>query len=182
MSKYIQFFLIALFPYLIVFALICMFKTYFMDTVFHNNIFSLLLILIVLYVVALGCAVTAFIASLAKESKILDVLRINIIIKLIHIPAYLFIFVVGLSSMITIFTSGISIVLVILDGMTIALSGLIGLGGVIKSLRENKIFIKAAIIHGILQFVFCVAIISSIVIYRTVKATEYDYKHNLQSS
>lgn len=182
MRKYLQFLLIALFPYLIVFALICMFTGYFMDTVFQNNVYSLLLILIVLYVVALVCAVTVFITSLAKKRRILEVLRINMIMKLIHIPAYLFIFVVGLFSMITIFTFGITIVLIILDGMTIVLSGLIGLGGVIRSLRENKISMKVAVIHGILQFVFCADIISSIVIYRIVKATEYDYKHNLKSS
>jgi hypothetical protein len=174
MRKDLQFFLIALFPYLIIFALICIFKGYFMDTVFHNNAYSLLLTLIVLYVAALVCAVIAFITSFEKKIKILEVLRINMIMKLIHIPAYLFIFVVGLLCMLSIFTIGITIVLMIFDGMTIVLSGLIGLGGVIRSLRENKISKKAAVIHGILQFVFCADIINSIVMYRTIKATEYD--------
>lgn len=172
MRRYLQFFLIAIFPYLIAFALICMYKGYLIDTVFHHNVYPLLLILIVMYVVALVCAVIAFVASLKKKRKILEVLRVNMIVKLIHIPAYLFIFVVGLLCMITIFTFGITIVLMIFDGMTIVLSGLIGLGGIIRSLRENKISIKVAVIHGILQFVFCADIISSIVIYRKVKATK----------
>lgn len=172
MRRYSQFFLIAIFPYLIAFVLICMYNGYLIDTVFHHNVYPLLLILILLYIVALVCAVTSFIASLANKREILDVLRINMIIKLIHIPAYLFIFVVGLLCMITIFTFGITIVLMIFDGATIVLSGLIGLGGVIRSLRENKISIKVAVIHGILQFVFCADIISSIVIYRKVNATK----------
>lgn len=58
----------------------------------------------------------------------------------------------------------------ILDEMTIVLSGLIGLGGVIGSLIENKIYRRKAVLHGILQFVFCADIISSIVIYRIVRA------------
>lgn len=172
MRKYFQFFLIALFPYLILFALICMFTGYFMDSVFQNNVFLLLLLLIVVYVIALVCAVASFISSLAKKRKTLDVLHINMIIKLIHIPAYLLIFIVGIFCMITIFTFGVTIVLIILDGMTIALSGLIGFGGVIQSLREKKISVKAAIIHGILQFIYCADVISSIVIYRKVKVIE----------
>jgi hypothetical protein len=58
--------------------------------------------------------------------------------------------------------------------MTIALSGLIGLGGVIGSLREKKISNKKAGIHGILQFVYYADVISSIIIYRTVKAAGQD--------
>lgn len=172
MRKYLQFVLIALFPYLIVFALICIFKGYFMDTVFHNNVYSLLLVLLILYFVALVCAVAVFIKGITKKKKSLEILHFNMIIKLIHIPAYLLIFVFGLLCTITIFTIGITIVLMILDGMTIVLSGLIGLGGVIGSLREDKISIKKAVMHGILQFVYCADIISAIVIYRTVKSIE----------
>ena len=172
MRRYLKFFLIVFFPYLIVFALICTFNGCLIDTVFHHNVYPLLLILIVLYAVALVCAVTTFIASLAKKRKLQEVLRINMIIKLIHIPAYLFILVVGLFCMITIFTFGITIVLMMFYGATIVLSGVIGLGGVIRSLRENKISIKVAVIHGILQFVFCADIISSIIMYRKVKVTK----------
>lgn len=180
MVKYLQLFFIALFPYLIVFVLICMFTGYSMDNVFHDNVLIPFSIFIGLYVVALISSVITFIKSLTKKRELLEVLRINMIIKLIHVPAYLCIFIVGLGCMITIFTFGITIVLMILDGMTIVLSGLIGLGGVIRSLRENKISITKAVIHSIFQFVFCADIISSIVIYSTVKAAEYDYKHNLR--
>ncbi len=172
MIKKFTIMLIAIFPYLIVLALIFIFTGQFMETVFHNNAFTLLLILIVMYVVSLVCAIVIFIASISKKSNVLEVLHMNMIIKLIHIPAYLLIFVIGLICMLTIFTIGLSIVLMVLDGMTIVLSGLIGLGGVIRSLRDKKISITAAVIHGILQFVFCADIISSIVIFRTVKAIE----------
>jgi len=116
--------------------------------------------------------VAVFIKGVTKKKKSLEILRFNMIIKLIHIPAYLLIFVVGLICSLGILTIGITIVLMILDGMTIILSGLIGLGGVISSLREDKLSIKKAVMHGILQFVYCADIISSIVIYRTVKAIE----------
>ena len=153
-----------------------------MDTIFHNNVYSLLLTLIILYIPALICAVTAFISSFIKKEKPLDMLRINMLIKLIHISAYLFIFFVGLACIITIFTIGITIILIIFDIMTIALNGLIGLGGIIRSFREGEISIETAVFHGILQFIFCADIISSIVIYRKVKRVKYDYNHDLQLS
>jgi hypothetical protein len=145
-----------------------------MDTIFNNNAFSFLFILIIVFVAALVCALAVFITGFTKKKNSLEVLRINMIIKLIHVPAYLLIFVFGLLCTLTIFTIGINIVLIIFDGMTIILSGLIGIGGIIRGLRENKISIKKAVLHGMLQFVYCADIISSIVIYRTVKATEKD--------
>ena len=71
--------------------------------------------------------------------------------------------------MITIFTIGVTFILMILDGMTIILSGLIGISSIINGLRENKISLKQAVIHGVLQFIYCADVISSIVLYRTVK-------------
>lgn len=53
-----------------------------------------------------------------------------------------------------------------MDCLTITLSGLVGVVGIIKSLKENKITKETAVIHGALQFVFCVDVISSILIYR----------------
>lgn len=179
MKKNLPFFMIALLPYLLVLALLCLFTGLLMDSVFQNNAIYLVLTLLIIYVITFFCSVAVFIISLVKKRKALDVLKKNMIIKLIHIPAYVFIFIIGLACMFTIFTAGITIVLMILDEMTIVISGLIGLGCIIRSLREDKISIKVAVINGILQFVFCADVISSIIIYRTVKATEYDNKHNL---
>lgn len=172
MRRYFQLLLVILFPYLVVLALVCIYKGYFMETVFHNNAYPFLIALIVLYVTALVCSVAVFINSLVKKWNAQELLCINMVIKLIHIPAYLLIFFIGLASLITIFTFAISIFLMFLDGMTILLSGLIGLGGVIRSLKENKLSKRAAVIHGILQFVFCADIISSIIIYKTVKISK----------
>jgi hypothetical protein len=60
----------------------------------------------------------------------------------------------------------------ILAGTTIFLSWLAGLGGIISGLKENKLPKKTAIIYGIFQFVFCIDIVNSIVLYRNVKIVE----------
>jgi len=141
-----------------------------MENVFSNNGFLVIAALLVIYFAALICSVSVFTKSLATKRCACEVLRLNMVIKLVHIPAYVIIFILGFAFMLTIFTFAISIVLWILDVMTIILSGLIGLSGVIRSYREEKISKKSAIIHGILQFVFCLDVISAIIVYRRTKA------------
>jgi hypothetical protein len=136
--------------------------------------YSVLVAIVVMYIVAVVGSVVFLIRNIAKARKAKELLRINMIVKLIHVPAYLFIFLMGLGFTITIFTIGISVVLMILDGMTIFLTGMIGLGGVIRSLRESKLSKRSAVTHGILQFIFCADIISSIIIYRRVKNSDLD--------
>jgi len=162
-------FLPLVFPYLILFALICIFTDIFMETVFQNNGFYLVLFLIIIYIFALASSIVFFAKSFFLKITSLELLRINMTIKLIQIPAYVLIFIFGLLCLITIFTTGISIILMIFDSMAIFLTGLIGLSGVIKCLIENKITKKTAVIYGIFQFVFCVDIITSIKIYKKTK-------------
>lgn len=90
-------------------------------------------------------------------------------IKLISIPAYLVIFVLGVIFMFMIFTFAISIVLMILDGMAIVLSGLIGVSAVKRSHDEKAISTVEMVIHGILQFIFCADIVSSILVFYKAK-------------
>lgn len=169
MKRYLPLLPVIIFPYLVVFTLLCMFNENFMKTFCSNDGSYLLLALLILYVIALVFSIVVFITGLIKKREAQDLLRVNMVIKLIHIPAYILIFCVGSICLLTIFTFGISIALMILDGMTILLSGLIGLAGVIRAFHEEKLSKKTAIIHGIFQFVFCADVINSIIVYRKVK-------------
>ena len=166
MKRYLP---IILFPYTIIIALASLFSNFIMETVFKNNIFLVLLVLLLFYIIALISAIIVSIKNLVLKRSAQELLRMNMIIKLIHIPAYLLIFFAGMIFFLTIFTFAISILLMILTGMSIILSGLIGLSSIIRGLREHKLTKKKAIIHSILQFIFCADIISSIIIYRSVK-------------
>ncbi|MBR3866746.1 MAG: hypothetical protein IKM54_03005, partial [Butyricicoccus sp.] len=92
-------------------------------------------------------------------------------LKLIHIPAYLLIFLCSLLFLITIFTAGLSLVLLLLDAITITASGLIGLTAVLRCKDEQLLTGKAALLQGLLQFVFCIDIISTIWIYRKTRVS-----------
>jgi len=158
-----------IFPYLILFALICMFTNTFMETVFQNNGFYLIFTLIAVYIIASASSIIFFVKSIFKKVNSQELLYTNMIIKLIQIPAYILIFVFGLLCLLTIFTIAISIVLMIFDCIAIFLTGLIGMAGIIRCFIENKITKKTAIIYAVLQFIFCADVIACVKIYRKVK-------------
>jgi hypothetical protein len=161
--------LIILFPYIVLSAFICLFSNAFMDTVFKNNGLYLFLTLMIIYIIAFVCSIILFITNIVFKRDSLQLLRINMIIKIIHIPAYVLIFLFGLLCLITIFSAWITLILMVFDIITIFLTGLIGFGGIIRGVIENKISKKTAAIYAVLQFVFCFDVISSILLYRKIK-------------
>lgn len=87
------------------------------------------------------------------------------VVKLIQIPAYLAIFVLGVLFFISIFTYVFSIFFILYDAAAILLTGLIGVAAVIRAHAEGRATDAFAVINGILQFIFCVDVVSSIVVY-----------------
>ncbi len=96
------------------------------------------------------------------------------IIKLFQVPAYLFIFVVGLACMVTIFSMGISFFLIAFDGISIFLSGLVGISAVKCNYTNGILSKKELLFYGVLQFIFCVDVICAIFLWK--KAVNSFYK------
>jgi len=158
-----------IFPYFTLFALFCIFTNTFMETLFYNNGIFLMFLLIIAYIIAFICSIIFLIKNIKLKVDSKKILHINMIIKLIQIPAYLLIFLIGLLCLITIFTMGIIFILIIFNCMAIFLTGLIGLCGIIRGFFEKKLKLKYSVINAILQFIFCIDIISCIVTYRKIK-------------
>ena len=165
MKKYIPSILAAIFPYSVLFALYCMFSGFLMHSVFQSNGFLLLLAVLLFWVVSLGCAVATCVMSLARKWDSYELARANMILKLIPVPAYILIFLIGCAFLITIFTFAISVILMLLDGMAIVLSGLIGVAAVKRNHSDKILSTKEMVVHGILQFVFCADVVSAIVVF-----------------
>lgn len=177
MKQYLKLILVILFPYFVVFALLFVFGisfmgefmlTYIIESGVDVGIF-LLATLFFLHFMALICSIVTFITSIVKKRDGRELLRLSMVIKLLQIPAYLFMFFAGLALFITIFTIPISFALFIFCCMTIFLTGLIGLGGIIRSFKENNLSITESVVYGFLQFIFCIDVISSIILYKKVK-------------
>lgn len=169
MKKFIPAIVVVIFPYSILFVIYCIFSGFLMKTVFDNNVYLCLLFLIALWVLSLICAILICVISRVQRWDSFEVVRISMLIKLIQIPAYVLIFLIGSVCLFTIFTFAISFVLMLLDCMAILLSGLIGISAVKRSHTEGVLSTKELFIHGILQFIFCADVVSSVIVFRKTK-------------
>ena len=161
---------IILFPYSIVLLLISLFYTTLMKYFFHNNIYIGIFYIGILWIIALVNAIFICIKNIINNKNTLETAKVNMIIKIMQIPAYLFIFVIGLICMFTIFTFGISFLLIILDCASIFLTGIVGVSAVKCDYKEKILSSKELFIYSILQFVFCADVISAIILYQKSKS------------
>lgn len=161
--------LVILFPYSIVFLIYSVTNSSVMESLFDNNIYLGLLYLCVFWMAAFISAVLVCVRNISQKRDPMELAWTNMIIKLVHIPAYLFIFVVGLICVITIFTIPVSICLAILDCAAIVLSGLAGASAVKRCHEEGALSAGEAVAFGILQFVFCADVVISVVVFVKAK-------------
>lgn len=169
MKKMLPFIFIILFPYYIVFLIGSLFNQYLMQFIFQNNFYMGLLSLCIFGIIAFISVIILCVNNFANKMEAVEATKIAMIIKIVQIPAYLFIFVIGFMCLFTIFTVGISFVLLILDGASIILSGLIGIFAVRRCYADGILTRAEMIIHSILQFVFCLDVVSAIIVFRKVK-------------
>ena len=90
----------------------------------------------------------------------------GMIIKLFHIQNYIVLF---FGAIFLFMIPLVTVVIWVFDVMSITLSGLVGLAAVLRCRVEGRLTNKAAIVNGILQFVFCADVISVIWVYRNTK-------------
>ena len=154
---------IILFPYSIVLLITSLFHTTLMKYLFHNNIYTL-------WIIALISAIFICIKNIINNNNALETAKINMIIKILQIPAYIFIFIIGLACLFTIFTFGISFLLITLDCASIFLTGIIGVSAVKCNYTEKILSSKELFLYSILQFVFCADIVSAVILYQKSKS------------
>jgi len=124
---------------------------------------------LIFYILALGCSIFTFIKSISRKRSAKELLKVNMLIKLLHIPAYMLITI----SMISVFlwAQPIFFMMALFGYMAIYLTGLIGLCGIIRGYKEQSFSKIGAIFLGILQFVllFNADAISAIIVYNRAR-------------
>ena len=89
--------------------------------------------------------------------------RITLIIKLAQIPAFIAIFIIGF---LTLAFPALPLLLMLMDWLAVALTGLLCAGTVWQLHKARRLGGKAAIVLGILSFVFCADVIAAWCIWR----------------
>ena len=110
-----------------------------------------------------------FVLSITKKWDELYLAKVAMITKLIQIPSYIVIFVLGVFFTITIFTFVFSILMFFFDYLTLIMTGLINSAAVINASRKKAVSFGKNIWIIILQFVFCADVVASIIFYIKIK-------------
>ncbi len=166
MKKYLPAMPIMLFPYSVVFALFATFVLHSIPYLLHAS----LLLVALLWLASLICSIALCAGSIVKKSDAADAARLAMMAKLIPIPAYICIFLCGVICLMTIFTFFIAVVLFLLDCAAIFFSGLLGAAAVVRCKSEGVLTKGQMYLYGVLQFIFCLDIISAIIVFRKAKA------------
>ncbi len=145
---------VAAFPYL------CLWGIYGAQAVLHGNPFVWMGLL---WLAGLAAGLAVLLAR--NRWTVRELARVNLFIKLVHIPAYVFWFAAG----ILFFLFMGAPLAFFMDVMAISLSGLVGLAAVTRCKKEGVLTGKQAVIHGILQFIFCADVVSAIILYRKTR-------------
>lgn len=158
MKKYIPLIFILLFPYVPILIL------------FGGGPVELLLIgTAVMFLLALIASVICLVCAIRNKWPAEHLALANMIIKILHIPAYLFTFVVGVFGLISVKFIAITLFMFLFDCVIIGLSGMVALSGVIRARAEQKISTGHMVLFGISSFMFCIDVISAIILYITMK-------------
>lgn len=174
MKKYAPLLLITVVPYVLPVFLAMMFfsDTVFatiMEEVFHNIIFIPLGLIVLFYLLCLiGVAIFAAVA-LARRFESKGIVRIGLLIKCLQIPAYIAAFVLAVLCLFTIFTVAFSVLLWVIDCLSIFLTGMIVTVGMIRAQEEGLVTKREAVAGSLLSFVFRIDLVAAIVIDRKVK-------------
>lgn len=174
---------IVLYPYLymVCFGILVLITPYVEDVAIGVLIVLLLGIAVTVYCIIMG----AKSISAASKGKLdgLKFAKLNLITKSVHVLSYIIHFALGIISLIMgVWGIGILFYVIIIDFLTIMLSGLIGVASAIACKKESRISDGICILYSILSFFYVVDFIMAIVLWKNVKKEDSNHDCNTQGS
>ena len=94
----------------------------------------------------------------------------NMVLKLCNIPFYIGVFFVGL--MMSVFVIPLLLPLILIDYSVLLPSTTYGLSGVLQARRAGHIGAKTLVIFSIMQFFFCLDVVSAVWMYASARKWE----------
>lgn len=140
-----------------------------MQNVFADNGLYLLAALLGFAFLAVALSIICFVLSIKQEWDALSLAKSAVAVKLAQIPAYIAIFVVGLLMLITLWTIPFALVLYLLDGLVLILSGLLTLSSVINAVRREQTTYQQSWWVIVLQCIFCLDVVAAILHFRKLR-------------
>lgn len=121
------------------------------------------------FILAMITSIVSFALALWNKWDSKPLALAAMLIKLLQIPAYLMVFMMGLAGMLFVRFIAVTVITFLFDCVLIFMSGLVSLSAVIGARREGRIGTGAAVGIGITSFVFCIDVIMSVVLYVKIR-------------
>lgn len=172
---------IIIYPYLymVCFGILVLITPYFDDVAIGVLIVLLLGIAVTVYCIVMGAKSISG-ASKGKLSG-LTFAKLNLITKSVHVLSYIIHFALGIISLIMgVWGIGILFYVVIIDFLTILLSGLIGVASAVACKKEGLINDGMCVLYSILSFFYVIDFIMAIVLWKNVKKEDINHDCNTQ--
>lgn len=167
MKKYIKVLPLILYPYAYLIWLVVM---YLVDDTLSarfdsdrvNNIQGIIFIVYQIWV--LWIAISGAIIASKNDSSAWETAKINLVVKGCQIPAYIFHFIIGLLGMaMSVWGIGLIFLAIIIDLLTISLTGIYAIGCAVKMKKEGLLPTSVAVLTGVGSFIFCIDVVIAII-------------------
>ena len=166
----IYFVMLAVTPYLAVIPLFLLFLgSDELWRLFGNSIYNLVIPVALFIVVTVILTIVCFIFSQAKKWDAYALAKTMAIIKTIHIPAYVAIFVVAVFCALTVFSLPFTVLLAVFDYILLVMSGIMTSSAVILAINQNPQMSKKYYFLAVLQFVYCIDVVATWILYLKLK-------------
>ena len=168
MKRYLKVLPVILYPYayMIWFAFLCVGSEALEKVMESEKIGAAAIIIGILYqFVVLADVIYTAVTTAVNQYTAFDVAKLNLVIKAWQIPAYLLHFVLGVAgSLMSVWGIGIVLFAIVIDLITILLTGSCAIGCVIKMKKQNVLTTPLAVLAAIGSFVYCVDVVVAIVL------------------
>lgn len=99
-----------------------------------------------------------------------ELTKMTMIFKLVQIPAFLFHFLMGAAGLLmSVWGIGFIMLAILMDVLSIFLTGMVGIGAAIACAKQKALSKGGAVIYAILNFIFCVDVVSSIIYFIVIR-------------
>ena len=122
-----------------------------------------------IFVVALASCVLNFVFALKDRVSAEKLALTAMLVKLIHIPAYILFFMIGAGGIMLIQFLAITILIFLFDCITIGFSGTFELAAILRAKNEGKLKLSEALVGAVCSYVFCIDVVCAVVVYICLK-------------
>lgn len=159
-------YLVAILPILLLADGKNQFISFMWERLFFRNIFVPLGILLLFGIIMYFINIAVLLKAWNGIWDARELSRLNMIVKLVQIPAYVFIFILGLLCTVMIFTIGITLAFMLLDLFAVGMTGLFAAAAFRSLKKEQKITGKMQALCSFASFLFCIDVVIAILGYK----------------